>query len=387
MKITHILPLFTQGGAQVVVIELANFFADDGHKVTVIAASPVNPKLLRSALRPNINIHYISISYSSRFLKYFKMPLWLWKNRFWIREQDILHCHLTYGAVFGTLSKKILSIMRLRVPKIVETYHAVGMPISKIIKWFHKSLMVHRDAVVLMHEDEYWKRYLANYPKLICKCIPNGISISKYKPINYLRKNIYRKQLGIPHDCKFLITTVSRMESDRKPWLYLPVFAEISRILEQKVYFIMAGDGKELNRTKLLAMEHGLEDRVIFPGLVLDPKPIISAADIYITLSFGRFTGISGIESALMGVPVLGIQLFSKYLVNSKDWIWSSNDPLNLANKIIQILKYPKVKKKTINKQRGYALLNCSTKKMSSAYYQLYKTLLNFSNNKINLNK
>jgi glycosyltransferase involved in cell wall biosynthesis len=149
----------------------------------------------------------------------------------------------------------------------------------------------------------------------------------------------------------------------------------------------MAGDGKELNRTKLLAIEYGLEDRVIFPGLVLDSRPIISAADIYITLSLGRFTGISGIESALMGVPVLGIQLFSKHLVNSKDWIWSSNNPLNLANKIIQILKYPKEKKKTINKQRGYALLNCSTKKMSNAYYQLYKTLLNFSYNKINLNK
>ena len=88
-----------------------------------------------------------------------------------------------------------------------------------------------------------------------------------------------------------------------------------------------------------------------------------------------------------MGVPVLGIQLFSKHLVNSKDWIWSSNNPLNLANKIIQILKYPKEKKKTINKQRRYALLNCSTKKMSNAYYQLYKTLLNFSYNKINLNK
>lgn len=370
MKIVHVLPALTKGGGERVAVELANHAVRVGHQVTLIAGWPVDPALLRDALIPEVHVVYLSISTESAIGRYFSLIPWFWRHRLWLADQDILHCHLTYGAIFGTIAK---ALRRGKRPSIVETYHAVGMPIPWLKRWFHARLAAHRDAIVLMAEDVFWCQFLTRHPDLLSKFIPNGISISGTKCIEETQKMNYRKEVGIPENCRFVIGTVGRIAPDRKPWLYLPIFAEIARVLGPEVHFVIGGDGSELDRMNALVIEQGLGGRVHLPGLVRDPSLPFSIMDLYVTLNLGKLTGMAAMEAASSGVPVLGIQLLPGYSPGANDWIWSSSDPLELAGQAITLIQSPTDRKALAERQNAYVRDHHTTEAMARSYYALYR--------------
>ena len=372
MKIVHVLPALTKGGGERVAVELANHATVAGNQVTLVAACQVDSALLREALHPGVRVIYLSNSPVYKLRCYFSLIPWLWRHRLWLADQDIIHCHLTFGAIFGTIVKALRSG---KTPGIVETYHAVGMPISWLKRWFHARMATHRDALVLMAQDGYWSKFLSRHPELLFKIIPNGISISEPTCIDMAQRMSYRKELGIPENCRFVIGTVGRLAPERQPWLYLPVFAEIDRVLGLEVHFVIAGGGPELARIRALVDEYGLAGRVHLPGLVLDPRPTMLAIDLYITLNVGATPGVAAMEAAMLGVPVLSIQLLAGYQPSLNEWIWSSSNLLEVAGKSIEIFRFPSEKLALIEGQRSYVHAHHSTEVMASAYYQLYQAI------------
>ena len=103
LYIVHVLPLLTKGGGERVAVELANHAAQLGHRVTVLAAEPVAAELLQASVHPAIEVRFVCGAPAGRVRRYLRILPWLWENRAWILRQDIVHCHLTYAAVFGTL--------------------------------------------------------------------------------------------------------------------------------------------------------------------------------------------------------------------------------------------------------------------------------------------
>lgn len=384
MKIVHVLPALTKGGGERVVVELANHATQAGHQVTVISACPVDSALLRDELHHDVRIRYVSDLVDSRVGRYFRVLPWLWQHRLWLADQDIIHCHLTYGAIFGTIVKVLRSGKR---PSIVETYHAVGMPMSWLKRWFHARLATHRDAFVLMAQDGYWRKFLAGHSDLLSKIIPNGISISGPTCDEMAHRMRYRKELGIPENCRFVIGTVGRLAPERQPGLYLPIFAEIARVLGPDVHFVIAGGGPELDRMRALVTEHGLAGRVHLPGLVLDPRPTMLAIDLYITLNVGATPGVAAMEAAMLGVPVLAVQLLAGYQPCPNEWIWSSANLLDVASQSIQILRSPSEKLALIERQRSYVRAHHTTEVMASAYSQLYQAIKDRNETRPNANR
>ncbi len=376
MKIVHVLPALTKGGGERVVAELANHAARAGHQVTIIAACPVDSALLRDALHPDVRVRYVSDSVDSRLGRYFRVLPFLLRYRSWLAEQDILHCHLTYGAVFGTAVGILRRVSGARRPSVVETYHAVGMPIPTLHRWLHARLMARRDALALMAEDDYWRAFLAARPGLLSAFIPNGISISCPDDVDPAVRRAYRRELGIPDDCRFVIGTVGRLEPDRQPWLYLPIFAEVARALGLEVHFVLAGGGAELDRIRSLVIEHGLAGRVHLPGLVLDPCLPLSIMDLYITLNVGATTGVAALEAASSGVPVLAIQMLAGYRPGENDWIWSSTDLLEVAGQVIKLLRSPTDRQTLAERQTAYVRAHHTTEAMACSYNALYQAAI-----------
>lgn len=370
MKIIHVLPALTKGGGERVAVELANHAVQSGHQVAFVVGWQVDSALLQDILHPGVCVLYVSKSTATKIGRYFSLIPWLWRHRLWLADQDILHCHLTYGAIFGTIVKVMRSGKR---PNIVETYHAVGMPIPRLNRWFHACLAAHRDAIVLMADDVFWRQFLKRHPDLLSKFIPNGISISDIKCIKKTQRISYRNEIGIPKNCRFVIGSVGRMAPDRKPWLYLPIFAEIARVLGPEVHFVIAGDGSELDRMNALVIEQGLGGRVHLPGLVHDPSLPFSIMDLYVTLNLGKLTGMAAMEAASSGVPVLGIQLLPGYCPGANDWIWSSSDPLELAGQAITLIQSPTDRKALAERQNAYVRDHHTTEAMARSYYALYR--------------
>ena len=54
MKIVHVIPALTKGGAERVVVDLANAAVEEGHEVSIVAAVPAPPQLVAHALRPEV---------------------------------------------------------------------------------------------------------------------------------------------------------------------------------------------------------------------------------------------------------------------------------------------------------------------------------------------
>ena len=376
MKITHVLPALTKGGGEKVVADLACHAAQIGHEVTIIAAWFVDPVQLRNKLHPDIRVYYLSVKKQSKLFLYLSIFPWLLRHRSWLGKQDILHCHLTYGAVFGTCAHLFRTILRSRLPAIVETCHSVGMPIPKWNRWLYAKMAARFDAFALMAEDDFWGAFIKNRPALPSAIIPNGISSLGLVKLENNEKLKYRHEIGIPDDCRYVIGTVGMLRPDRQPWLYLSIFAEIAKTFGSEAHFILAGAGSEYNQLQLLAKEYGLDNLVHFPGLILEPRIPLSVMDLYLTINVGAVTGIAALEAAYMSIPVCAIQLRSNYTVTPNDWIWSSSILSEVANKAIEILKNPAYWHSLGEQQASHVRDYHTVEAMVCSYDSLYQTAI-----------
>jgi glycosyltransferase involved in cell wall biosynthesis len=226
-----------------------------------------------------------------------------------------------------------------------------------------------------MAEDEYWNRFVAKHPKLYSKVIPNGIRPSKNDADVDIQR-AHREKLGIPNSCCFVVGTVCMLRPDRKPWLYIPIFDQVARVLGPEVHFVIAGGGAELDRMRSLVIEHGLEGRVHLPGLDLNPDLTRSIMDLYITLNVGPLTGIAAMEAASVALPVLAIQLRNDYQNTPNDWIWSSADPKEVVEKIIHLIRSPQERREIADRQKAYIIANHTIEAVANSYQTLYQTAI-----------
>jgi glycosyltransferase involved in cell wall biosynthesis len=373
MKIAHVIPALTKGGAERVVVDLANAASDAGHEVTIILAVAAPPELMTSRLRSEIELVHIgtrSVRHSYRGL----LP-WLRQNRAWLFDLDIVHCHLTFGSVFGFLLARMRFFRHQSRPAIVETYHAVGMAIPNADRLVHSMLLKGRDAVAFMADDPYWRRYAARHSKSIIRTIPNGIDPPS--PVSRTVSERYRKnQAAIPVRRRAVVGTVSRLARERRPELLLESFAIVAHAMGPDVHMLLAGEGAERSRLEAMAFERGISGQVHMPGLVLDPAEPISLMDLFVTVNVGPITGIAALEAAFLGVPVVAIQLVEGYRPAPRDWIWSSSDPAELARKMTELLGNAAGRSELASRQQSIARSRFSIDAMAQAYDELYSAAL-----------
>ena len=238
----------------------------------------------------------------SKIGRYFKLIVWLYKNKKFLYEQDIIHCHLSYGIIFGFLVNIWRLVKQIDVPLIVQTNHSVGAPVSNFRRWLQYFFSKQCDALALIAEDEFWSSFAKKHPKILTKVILNGISQRNNQTISASKRDMYRTKAGIPNHCKLVVGAIGRMTADREPWTYLPIFKEIANEFGHDVHFLLAGGGSELNRMRSLAIEYGLEKQVHFPGEVNEPTMCFAIMDLYISINVGRITGLAGMEAAMYGL-------------------------------------------------------------------------------------
>ena len=376
MKIAHVVPALTKGGGEKVAAELANHASRAGHKITMIVGWPVDPSLLRDKLLTDVKVVCVSKKLRSRIGRYFVLILWFWKNRELLGRQDIIHCHLSYGLMFGFLVSLWRTISRTRGPAILQTNHSVGAPVSNLRLWLQSFLTKKSDALALIAEDDYWSSFEKKHPKILTKVICNGISTPNKVTTSESKKDLYRQQFGIPDHCKLVVGAVGRMTADREPWIYLPVFKKIAKEFGPGVHFLLAGGGPELDRMRSLAIEHNLEEQVHFPGEVKEPIKALAVMDLYISINVGSITGLAGMEAAMFGVPVIAMQWKRGYIATPNDWIWSSTNQSDVAQCSCDLLASKKSRDVMAHQQKSYVQLHHTIDAMANSYYDLYKAML-----------
>jgi glycosyltransferase involved in cell wall biosynthesis len=369
MKIAHFLPALTRGGAERVVVELANRFAA-WSEVSVVAAYPVDSGLLQGELSPRVDLRFISRAPVGRSAYALALP-WLRANWAWVMEHDIIHCHLTFGSALGSLVS-LLSGARTMRPRVVETYHAVGMPMSRLRWRFHTALSASHDGFVTMASDPAIRQFLKSHSGLKHALIPNGIALP-YPRASSQEREEYRERAGIPKGVP-VVGTVGRLVPDRRPREFVKVFANIARE-RNDVHFLMAGEGPMQQAIGRFAAEAGFADRLHLPGLVLQPAAAYANIDLYLSLNVGDVTGIAALEAAATAVPIVAIQTDRSYN-QRQGWIFSSWDPSAVADEALKLLESPDERSRLGRSQLDHVNQCHGLDAMEASYINFYESVL-----------
>jgi glycosyltransferase involved in cell wall biosynthesis len=368
LKIVHIVPALTKGGGERVAVDLANEAARRGHDVTMVAVTRVDESILREKLQPRVKVVYMT-SANGRLSRYFKAVAWCMRNPT-LREADVVHCHMTISSAIATLLYVSRAVRQRPKPLVIETYHAVGMPIPRWHRWIHAQFAKRRDGLALMAEDPFWNAFAERQSGAVIRKIPNGVAADS-APVPAQERLAFRRAVGISEACPLVVGTIGRLDPARQPWLYAKVFKPIAdRFPEAE--FLIGGAGPELERVQQSIADEGLSGRVHLPGLVREPRVAFSNIDLYVTINVGPTTGIAAIEAVFAGVPVIAIQLLPGYQGRPSDWIWSGELPSEVGEHAVSILSDRERLHAVAEAQRKHANTWHSAEAMADAYDELY---------------
>jgi glycosyltransferase involved in cell wall biosynthesis len=358
------------GGGERLAIELANRQVAAGHRVTMILGHPLPSEQAHNGLSPKVAVVFVSPRTLGRFGKYPEMVRWIASNRALIADQDVCHCHLTYGALFATAARHLTGSGR---PAIVETYHAVGMPIPRLQRWFHAQLASQWDGLGTMVDDPYWRSFMEKNSQIASKVIPVGVAAPPLSRVTKRARAEYRAAVGIRPTTQMVVCTIGRLIEERRPRRYVPVFKSIANDLGPAVEFLMGGDGAERGAIERDAAAAGISDSLHLPGLIERVELPLSITDLYVTANVGPVPGVAGLQAIAAGIPVIAIQLSNEYASSEKDWIWSSRDPQAVARQAVQLLQSAELRKELSARQKAHLTANHSAEAMARNYESLYR--------------
>jgi glycosyltransferase involved in cell wall biosynthesis len=362
LNILHVISELSPGGAERVLLEIAEQQSLHGHKVTILTPSDLGARQV-SITPKNVELVFTANRPARRLQKYTDMFRYIARESRQIRSFDVIHCHLTYGAVFGWLTRLLIG---RKSGVMVETNHSAGMPMHKLTRAVRMQMARRFDAVALVVDDEYWVQKASHYG-LPAKVIPNGIDVSKFTDLARAPK------AATLESSAFVVGTVGMLRADRKPWLFIEIFAEVARRFDKgKVVFLIVGDGPMMALLKQKALDAGIEDFVEFFGVSAFPASQAIRMDVFVSLNVGNLTGMAAIEAALVGTPLVGYQMKDGYAARRDDWIWSSADVGAIADQIERLLKNDAERVLLGEKQKQYAVDRHSIGAVRVAYDSLY---------------
>lgn len=136
--------------------------------------------------------------------------------------------------------------------------------------------------------------------------IPSGISLEQHHyRMEDAERNRKRKSLGIPEDHHVLLS-LGRVGAEKNLAELIKFFATALQN-NSKLTFLIVGDGPDRENLQNLSEKLGIQNNVIFTGMV-NPSEVqqyYQLADIFMCASISETQGLTYIEAAANGLPLL----------------------------------------------------------------------------------
>lgn len=271
MKILHVIFSFNRGGAESMLVDIANEQASRGHDVEVLIINSKIDEELISHFSPAVRITRFNRTEGS-------MPLLLLArlNFFALRRRpDAIHIH----------SIKVCTLLRVLKNRTFLTVHDINTP------------MQYANGEKMAAISDAVKDYvLDKIPTAYIKTIENGIRPEKVleRPADELHKPVR-------------IVQVASLIPNKKGQDILIKAVDIlkARGIEASVCFI--GPGAALGELEKLAQERGVSDRVTFTGGMTRDEVYARLADYDIMCHPSRFEGfgLAVAEGMAAGLPLV----------------------------------------------------------------------------------
>lgn len=233
-----------------------------------------------------------------------------------------MHCHTPFGAVIGRLAahKKNLPVI----------YTAHGFHFYKgapLINWMffypvEKWLSKYTDVLITINHEDYQLAREKFYAKNTIYIPGIGIDIDKFKSIDggedirnevcvgpnsggiekkNLKRAVIRNSIGVPNEA-FMIVSVGEVNRNKN---HSVVIKAISKLKNEEIYYVIAGQGKLKDKLVKLANSLGVKERVRFLGYRSDVAELYKSADVCAFPSIREGQGLAAIEGMASGLPLV----------------------------------------------------------------------------------
>lgn len=278
-SVVFVIPRIGKGGAERVVVNIANQMARDGYSVSIytILSGEENYRLAAG-----VNHVHLNVNDRNKLLRMIKRFL---KLRSMIKHSDastVIAFDRYYG-IFGALftGKRVIGSERN------DPYS--NMPMHSIQKYIRDWLYKHVDYMVF--QTEYAQNYFSDCIKKHSTIIPNPVSTDML-PSPFMGNRDKR------------VVTACRLTEQKNLPMMIDAFASFCR-KHEGYQLVVYGEGHLLEYLKKYAAERGVEKQVLFPGYVDNLPEKINSATMYVSSS--DYEGISNsmLEALALGMPVV----------------------------------------------------------------------------------
>ena len=217
---------------------------------------------------------------------------------------DIVHCHTPNAAVVTRLvCRKFRKKKGMRVFYTAHGFHfykgapqlnwMLFYPVEKICSYF-------TDKLITINKEDYELANKKFKAKEVCYVPGVGIDLSKFDNVQ-VNRNARRREIGIPEDAIVLISVGELIERKN----HKCILQALSRLDNEKIHYVIVGEGPTLSVLKTYAEEHMIEDRIHFLGYRKDIAELYSIADICCLPSIQEGLPVALMEGMASGLPVI----------------------------------------------------------------------------------
>ena len=232
------------------------------------------------------------------------------------------------------------------------------------------------DSLKYRLTKKYASLYFRRYPTQFCACsyeageakfppeilrnklqvINNGIDLDRFAFQPDARAE-YRGKLGI-EDTTVLVGHVGRFSEQKNHRFDLEVLQVLKSLSPDREFQLLwIGEGELEPELRQLVKERGLEDNVIFQGVVSNVNEYLQAMDVFILPSLFEGLGIVGVEAQAAGLPVLAADTIPRALgLTESVRFLPLENPKEWAEQILSVCHERKPENTAALEEQGYSI-------------------------------
>lgn len=205
--------------------------------------------------------------------------------------------------------------------------------------------------------------------------LPTGIDEKEFENPD---RNPIREKYGIEKD-EALLLLVSRLTEEKNIRFILESLASVLKE-NQKIKLMFAGEGYLIPDLKNFAEKRGIEDKIIFTGMI-DRKEIknyYAAGDVFVHASKSETQGLSVTEAMYMGLPVVAVKAtgVSSLVMNNLNGFLVGETPAEFSETIFRLSNDP-TKRKELGENAGkVAHENYTSEVCAKRMLEVYENLI-----------
>jgi glycosyltransferase involved in cell wall biosynthesis len=361
MRILQIVESLEVGGAERVVVNLANALAES-HEVAIVCTKRIGA--LRDQLSRSVQVECLDKREGNDFRLAGKLANCIRSFR-----ADAVHSHH-----WGVLLDAGLAVTRANDAVFVHTVHGKYPAYS--------SGFVSRGKKILRH---FLERRIANRAASIV-CVSDALVDYVQEEVGIARSNLSVIVNGTsiadaiersPRDSgELTLAAVGRLAAVKNYALLLEAFSLLHRRgigLRLKI----VGDGPERAALEAQARAAGVQDRVEFLGFRTDVSAILARADVFVLSSLSEGLPMAALEAMQVSLPIVATRVGGMpQVVNegANGFLVDSGNAEQLADRIRFLAEHRDLLLQYGAASRALLVRNFSAAAMVDAYSRLYRT-------------